>query len=142
MSVGCRLAGHSVGGEQVYNSGYFFTRCRRCGDPLVRDARSGWGPPPDGHRIVWKSGWHSHSIAPDYDGLLPIAQEATPPLPALRNPFMSSSRTLMRMTPRRRAASAVGAEVELDEFPYPRLLFAAVIVGAGLKMLIDFTTGR
>ena len=143
MRLGCALAGHRAGDDAVYNSGYYFCACRRCGDPLIRGARDEWRAVPAGHRVVWKSGRHSHSLAADYDGVLPIVSPGLH-LPARPSPFVSWCRDMVaKVRPaRRRAAVAAAAEVEEGDYRYPGLIVAAVLVGAGLRLLLGFGADR
>lgn len=142
--LGCALAGHRAGDDAVYNSGYYFCACRRCGAPLIRGARDDWHPVPPGHRVVWKSGRHCHSLAADYDGLLPIVSPELH-LPATPSPFVSWCREMVARTYRsRRRATVAAAAAEADEgdYRYPGLLVAAVLVGAGLRLLLGFAAER
>jgi hypothetical protein len=50
----CRLRLHRPAPGEVWNRGYWFTTCERCGADLVRTAAGGWHVPP-GKKIVWKS---------------------------------------------------------------------------------------
>ncbi len=136
MSLWCTTFGHRPVPDEIYNSGYWFSGCARCGEALVRAARSGWRTAPRGHRIVWKGGRHSHSIEADYGDVLPVPVPAAA-LPALPGRFASARRDLVRLTPRAEAAPAaiLGAE-EAGDFRCPRLLLVAVMLGAGLKMLL------
>jgi len=139
MNVGCTIAGHSADRGQVYNSGFYFGACRRCGRHLVRSARGDWGPVPRGHRVVWKAGQGSHSLEADYSGVLPVALDAPPP----REQRRATGRALIRTRPRRAAAGPIGAiEEESGDYQHPRMLLAAVIVGAGLKLLLGLAFGR
>ena len=49
----CRLGFHGPEPGEVWNRGYFFTRCRRCGADLVRTAAGKWHI-PKGRKVVWK----------------------------------------------------------------------------------------
>lgn len=144
MKLGCALAGHRAGENPVYNSGYYFCACSRCGEPLIRGARESWRTVPAGHRVVWKSGRHCHSLAADFDGLLPIVSPELQ-LPATPSPFVSWCRALVeevRPARRRAAAAAAAAEAQDDDYRYPGLLLAAVLVGAGLRLLLGFGADR
>lgn len=143
MNLQCAVAGHRPDRNPVYNSGYFFVACRRCGHTLIRCASGDWRNVPAGHRVVWKSGRHSHSLEADYSGVLPIMQEAAS-LPALRSPYVSWSRALIRRKPSGdgRAAVATAIEEDSDDYRHPGLLLAAVLLGAGLKMLLGFASTR
>lgn len=138
MKIMCRLGGHRAAPDQVYNSGYYFAGCERCGRQLIRTARGEWSDVPAGYRVVWKPGRHSHSLEPDYAGVRPVVVPQLS-LPALRNPLLSWCRALIRLRPARGVVPAAtrAAEVELDDCRYPRLLVAAVLVGAGLRMLLS-----
>jgi hypothetical protein len=132
MSLLCAIGGHEAAPREVYNGGYYFSRCRRCGEDMVRTGAS-WDLVPEGHRVVWKSGRHNHSIEPDYDHALPVLHPAAN-LPMVRPNFSSWSRALAR---RRKAAAAPAPDVqnEVEEPHYPPLLVIAAIVGAGLQWL-------
>ena len=143
MKFQCAIGGHSATSDPVYNSGYYFTACRRCGRHLLRSARGDWRTAPAGHRIVWKAGRHSHSLEADYAGLLPIAGPASA-LPATPRP-RARHRWLVPVRPPRPARAGGPAAEEAEEsgdYPYPRLLLTAVILGAGLKLLFGFASGR
>jgi len=139
MNVGCTIAGHAPSGSHVYNSGYYFSACRRCGRNLLRTAHGAWSPIPGGHRVVWRVGPGSHSIEADYSGVLPVALGAPP----VNGPAWATGRAMVRMEPGRAVTGlACSLDEENDDYRHPRLLLAAVIVGAGLKLLLDFTFGR
>jgi hypothetical protein len=133
MSLLCAIGGHEAAPREVYNGGYYFSRCRRCGEDMIRTGAS-WDLVPEGHRVVWKSGRHNHSLEPDYDHALPVLHPAAN-LPMVRPSFASWSRALVG---RRRAAaiSAPAMENEAEEPHYPPLLVIAAIVGAGLQWLL------
>lgn len=144
MNPICALVGHEAGPHPVYNSGFHFGRCRRCSRALVR-AGPDWRPVPKGHRIVWKSGRHSHSLEPDYAGVLPVLHRQAN-LPAVRAPFASWCRELVRARRHRRAErdptrAAVAAEARADA-QYPALLVLAALVGAGVQLLFGFGPRR
>jgi hypothetical protein len=104
--------------------------------------RSGaaWQLVPSGHRVVWRSGRHQHSVEPSFAGALPVLhREAN--LPAVRPPFASWSRDMVRV--RRPAASAAAvAAIEKEEIHYPRLLVCAALVAAGLQLIFSLSSGR
>ncbi|MFL6857489.1 MAG: hypothetical protein ACJ8EB_06215 [Allosphingosinicella sp.] len=140
MSLLCRIGGHEAASGETYNSGYWFSRCRRCRRDMLR-AGGGWALVPPGHRVVWRAGAGDHSLATDFGHVLPIVHPAAN-LPMVRPPFASWSRSLVG---RRAAATAgAGAEPEAAEreakAPYPMLLVLATIVGTGLQCL--FGVGR
>jgi hypothetical protein len=53
MPLLCRLGFHRPLPDEVWNRGFFFSRCGRCGSDLVRTAAGKWHV-PEGRRIVWK----------------------------------------------------------------------------------------
>lgn len=136
MSILCRLGGHEAAPGETYNSGYWFGHCRKCGRDMLRSGAR-WEPVPDGHRVVWKTGRHSHSLDPDYAGVLPtLHREAN--LPAVRPPFLSWSRQLMRLAGRGVGETPSARADEAPEQPYPGLLILAALVGAGLQLVFGF----
>ena len=50
----CRLGLHRPAAGEVWNRGYWFTRCERCDADLVRTAAGRWHVPA-GKKIVWKT---------------------------------------------------------------------------------------
>lgn len=133
MSILCALGGHEAGAGEVYNCGYWFSRCRRCGRDMLRSG-GGWETVPPGHRVVWRSGRRSHSIPTDFTGVLPVLH-ASANLPMVRPRFMSWSRQLTGLAKKRlRVPRPEVAEAE--EPQYPGLLVLAAIVGAGLQLLL------
>lgn len=71
MGATCWLLGHKAGDTGLWNEGYFFSRCRRCGCDLIRTSDQ-WSPLPYGFRVVWRSGLHRHAIASDFRRNLPL----------------------------------------------------------------------
>lgn len=142
MSLLCALGGHEAGSGEVYNGGYYFARCRRCERDMIRSGAA-WQMVPSGHRVVWRSGRHQHSMEPTFAGVLPVLhREAN--LPAVRPPFASWSRDVVRL---RQAPSSTGAQsaaavLEKEEPHYPRLLVIAALVGAGLQLIFSLGSGR
>ena len=53
MRLMCRLGLHRPAGGEVWNRGFWFTRCERCDADLVRTAGGRWHV-PEGRKIVWK----------------------------------------------------------------------------------------
>jgi hypothetical protein len=53
MRLLCHLGLHRPEPGEVWNRGFWFTRCGRCGRDLVRTAAGKWHV-PKGRRIVWK----------------------------------------------------------------------------------------
>jgi hypothetical protein len=132
MSLFCAIGGHEAAPREVYNGGYYFSRCRRCGEDMIRTGAS-WDLVPEGHRVVWKEGRHNHSLEPDYDHVLPVIHPAAN-LPMVRPCFASWSRALVGRR-HRAAAPPPSLESEAEEPHYPPLLVIAAIVGAGLQWL-------
>ncbi|HYW17619.1 MAG TPA: hypothetical protein VE891_15880 [Allosphingosinicella sp.] len=142
MSLLCALGGHEAGAGEIYNGGYYFARCRRCERDMIRSGGS-WQMVPSGHRVVWRSGRHRHSVEPSFEGVLPVLhREAN--LPAVRPPFASWSRDVVRLRrpPAAAAAASAAAVLEKEELQYPRLLIIAALVGAGLQLIFNLGTGR
>jgi hypothetical protein len=142
MSLLCALGGHEAGSDEVYNGGYYFARCRRCERDMIRSGAA-WRMVPSGHRVVWRAGRHQHSVEPTYAGVLPILhREAN--LPAVRPPFASWSRDLVRLRhpPAATAAASAAAVHEKEEPHYPRLLVCAALVAAGLQLIFSMASGR
>jgi hypothetical protein len=131
MGLICVAADHRAGGGERYNSGYYFSRCSRCGCDLIRTGRQGWRSVPRGYAVVWKAGRHSHSLAADFDGLLPeLRPEAN--LPATRPRSASWSRAMVgRRGPR---AEPLPDPAERSG-EYPGLAVLAVILASGLRLL-------
>jgi len=142
MSLLCALGGHEAGAGEIYNGGYYFSRCRRCERDMIRSGAA-WQMVPSGHRVVWRAGRHQHSVEPSFAGVLPVLhREAN--LPAVRPPFASWSRDIVRL---RRphaatAAASAAAVLEKEEPQYPRLLVFAALVGAGLQLIFSLGSGR
>jgi hypothetical protein len=143
MSLLCALGGHEAGPGEVYNGGYYFSRCRRCRRDMIR-CGAAWQMVPGGHRVVWRSGRHQHSMEPDLAGVLPVLHRDSN-LPAVRPPFASWSRDIVRLRRAPRAATAAAsaaAVLEKEEPHYPALLVIAALVGAGLQLIFSLGTGR
>ncbi|MFN3387845.1 MAG: hypothetical protein ACK40O_02870 [Allosphingosinicella sp.] len=61
----CRLKRHVPEDRQVWNDGFYFSRCVNCRREILR--RSGrWRPIPDGYRVVWKKRPEDY---PDWKGV-------------------------------------------------------------------------
>lgn len=143
MSILCAITGHEADRREVYNSGFHFSRCRRCGRDMIR-AGGEWRMVPGGHRVAWKAGCHSHSIEPDYGRVLPVLHDQAN-LPAVRSGFLSWCRQLKRNVAARAAIDADQAAAEQEarvNEPYPRLLVLVALVGAGLQLLMGFSGRR
>lgn len=50
----CRLGLHHAEPNEVWNRGYYFSRCARCGADLVRTGSGRWHV-PKGRKVVWKA---------------------------------------------------------------------------------------
>ena len=138
MKMLCFLAGHSADRQLAYNSGFHFSRCRRCKCDMIRSSGD-WEAVPGGHRVAWKSGPQSHSIDPDYARVLPIVHPQSN-LPALRPSFMSWSRQLARLRTARRPGPAPTPEEKeaREKEPYPKFIVLIALVGAGLQLIMGF----
>ncbi|HEX8623271.1 MAG TPA: hypothetical protein VF718_14985 [Allosphingosinicella sp.] len=144
MSLLCALGGHEAGPDEVYNGGYYFARCRRCRCDMIR-CGAAWQLVPGGHRVVWRSGRHRHSLEPDLSAVLPVLHRDAN-LPAVQPRFASWSRDMVRLRRRARrsttATTTAAAAVEREEPQYPRLLVLAALVGAGLQLIFSLGSGR
>ena len=54
MALLCSLGFHRPDPDEVWNKGWYFTRCERCGSDLVRTGSGKWHV-PKGRKVVWKS---------------------------------------------------------------------------------------
>ena len=129
MSILCAIGGHEAATGEVYNSGYWFSHCRRCRRDMIRTGAA-WNIVPPGHRVVWRTGFGSHSIPTDFAHALPVVHPNAN-LPIVRPRFVSWSRTMVGTT----AAVSSRAEAREAEPRYPLLLIVATIVGATLQCL-------
>ena len=136
MSMRCIIAGHRAGPGEVYNSGFHFSRCGRCGRDMIRSSGD-WRVVPGGHRVAWKSGRNMHSIEPDYARVLPIAVAETK-LPMVRPSFASWSRQIARLRSRTQELPASEAKEAREKEPYPRLVVLAALFAAGLQLVFGF----
>jgi hypothetical protein len=141
MSLLCALGGHEAAEAETYNSGYHFSRCRRCRCDMIRSGVV-WQHVPGGHKVVWKGGCHSHSLEPDYAPVLPaLHRDAN--LPAVKAPFASWGRQLVQVALPALArtngggARAAVSDEEPEERAYPYLLAFVAIVGAGLQLVMS-----
>jgi hypothetical protein len=144
MSILCAFGGHEAGPEEVYNSGYWFSRCRRCRRDMIRSGGS-WDVIPRGHRVVWRSGRGSHSLATDFAHVLPVLHPAAN-LPMVRPRFASWSRQLApSLLPAKRRSAGAAAEATdatgAQEPPYPLLMVAALVAGA-LQLVFGLSRRR
>lgn len=54
MSVFCGVGLHKAAERPVWNNGFYFGACARCGCDLVRGAQGRWRAVPRGFRVVWR----------------------------------------------------------------------------------------
>ena len=54
MPIFCSLGFHRAGPDEVWNKGWYFSRCERCGSDLIRTASGKWHV-PKGRKVVWRS---------------------------------------------------------------------------------------
>src|SRR5438270_14090134 len=94
MSLLCAIGGHEAAAGEVYNGGYWFSACRRCGRDMIRTGAS-WEIVPRGHRVVWRSGQGSHSVPTNFAHVLPIIHPSAN-LPMVRPRFASWNRAVVR----------------------------------------------
>jgi len=129
MSILCAIGGHEAASGEVYNSGYWFSHCRRCGRDMIRTGAA-WETVPPGHRVVWRGGFGAHSVPTDFAHALPVVHP-NPNLPTVRPRFVSWSRNMVGS-----ATPAPGRAQSLEAEPhYPLLLIVATIVGTVLQCL-------
>lgn len=53
----CHLTAHAPASISFQNQGFAFTRCRRCGEDLIRSAaapKARWSAVPNGLRVAWR----------------------------------------------------------------------------------------
>ena len=148
-SMLCALGGHEAAETETYNSGYYFSRCRRCRRDMIRSGAA-WRDVPSGHKVVWKAGRANHSLEPDYGPFLPVVHRDSN-LPAVRSPYASWGRQLVRQAVpglvRTNVATGGGAraavaEEEAEERGFPYLLAFAAVVGAGLQLMMSLRGAR
>jgi hypothetical protein len=134
MSILCTLYAHYPQAQETWNRGYFFSRCERCGQDLVR-TDGDWEAVPHGHRVVWKGGEHRHSVASEYRRGVPVRYTAPG--------FARAAAILERLRQRDpEPLELTEREREEEEQRYPYLLAVAAIVGAGLQLLVRYRVER
>jgi len=52
----CRLGFHKARKSEIWNGGYYFSRCVRCDQDMIRRPDEDWQAVPPGHHIVWRPG--------------------------------------------------------------------------------------
>ena len=77
VSLLCSLGRHRPAALPRWNDGFYFTRCERCGQDLVRTAFTGWHV-PEGYRVVWSA---TPPVERPDVGLIPQPAEAEPVSP-------------------------------------------------------------
>ena len=53
MPLLCSIGFHRPSPDEVWNKGWYFTRCERCGTDLVRTGSGKWRV-PKGQKVVWR----------------------------------------------------------------------------------------
>jgi hypothetical protein len=53
MKILCHLARHRAVPSNIWNDGFYFSRCRSCGCEMIGKGGN-WQPVPRGYRIVWR----------------------------------------------------------------------------------------
>ena len=51
----CRLGMHKPVASEIWNAGYYFTRCARCDLDMIRRPEGKWHSVPPGHQVVWRA---------------------------------------------------------------------------------------
>jgi hypothetical protein len=88
----CSIAMHKALPSNVWNNGYFFSRCYRCGRDMIRPPSGGWKRIPRGMAVVWKP-IADNDIRWDLYGRMgrakaePAAEPQAPPQPVRRVAF-------------------------------------------------------
>jgi len=54
MGISCKLGLHATAPGQIWNDGYFFATCRRCGCALIRRPGLRWHAVPRGYAVAWR----------------------------------------------------------------------------------------
>lgn len=75
MPLLCDLGRHRPEPVARWNNGYYFTRCARCGEDLVRTAYGRWHV-PRGYRVVWQAQPPANAVS------AALVQERAGPAPA------------------------------------------------------------
>ncbi|WP_140867510.1 hypothetical protein [Sphingomonas oligophenolica] len=107
----CRLGFHKPVAPGMWNGGYCFTTCSRCGRDMVRSLFGEWHVPVD-FRVVW----HARPSEP-------LAERAAPPPPAMpQSAAPVSARVVAPPMPARPPVSAPSRKAKMDK-PEPRSPF-------------------
>ncbi|HEY1606826.1 MAG TPA: hypothetical protein VGF77_14640 [Allosphingosinicella sp.] len=76
MDIFCRAGRHSrTPDEPVWNNGYWFSSCKRCGCDLVRRGGGRWRTAPNGFKVVWKPRREGQI---DWNGLIAMRPDRKP----------------------------------------------------------------
>ena len=54
-SLACLLKKHQPAAGEIWNHGFFFSKCSGCGKQLVRRRCSRWEEVPKGFKVVWRA---------------------------------------------------------------------------------------
>ena len=143
MSLLCRLAGHVPEGDPIWNYGYSFARCGRCRSDIIHSGEQ-WSLVPRGHRVVWKAGFHQHSIPADYRRTLPVLHEGEKALP--RQPLHVWHRQLLLLASNPHSSSddpiPSAGEEEDPEPRYPALFALAILAGMTVELVQRLNPAR
>lgn len=69
----CNMGWHRVSADVRWNSGYYFSRCQRCGRDLVRTIYGRWHV-PRGYRVVWQPAAPAGSLPLGLDRRVPAGR--------------------------------------------------------------------
>ena len=69
----CNMGWHRVSADVRWNSGYYFSRCERCGRDLVRTIYGRWHV-PRGYRVVWQKAAPAGQLPSGLDRRAPMRQ--------------------------------------------------------------------
>jgi hypothetical protein len=89
----CSIAMHKALPSNVWNNGYFFSRCHRCGRDMIRPPNGSWKRLPRGMAVVWKPitdndiRWDLYISRAKRTKAEPVAEPQAPAQPVRRVPF-------------------------------------------------------
>jgi hypothetical protein len=112
MDLLCRAGRHSKPtDEPVWNNGYWFSSCRRCGCDLVRRGGGRWRVPPKGYQVVWKPRLRGQI---NWNGLIAVRPEraANDTAPAIEPGFHGGAAPDAAGSPEPLTASPRAAQTE------------------------------
>lgn len=111
----CDLGWHRPRDLVRWNSGYYFTRCARCGSDLVRTAYGRWHA-PRGYRVVWQAEPPANAVSAalvrERNGDAPAGSEELPIQEVLRHLQNGNAPAKARAPARAAEAQAVAEEGE------------------------------